>query len=117
VGECAHNFVLLHTLRSCYRLLADGVFVSRARIYDLPGAREELLSQHRAIFHAIRDGDPAGARAASVAHIAFVEKASAEAERSGEWERVAALRLHQRSDPQAPRARRKPSRRPAAARS
>ncbi|MCT8999849.1 FadR/GntR family transcriptional regulator [Chelativorans intermedius] len=109
VGECAHNFVLLHTLRSCYRLLADGVFVSRARIYDLPGAREELLAQHRAIFHAIRDGDPAAARAAAVAHIAYMEKKSAEAERTGEWERIATLRLRQRAG------QRKPNRRPAAA--
>jgi GntR family transcriptional regulator, transcriptional repressor for pyruvate dehydrogenase complex len=98
VGECAHNFMLLHTLRSCYRLLADGVFYSRARIYDLPGAREELLAQHKAIFVAIRDGDPAAARKAAVAHIAYVEKASAEAERTGEWERVAGLRLKQRSE-------------------
>jgi GntR family transcriptional repressor for pyruvate dehydrogenase complex len=29
IGECAHNIILLHTLRSCYRLLADGVFFSR----------------------------------------------------------------------------------------
>jgi len=98
VGECAHNFVLLHTLRSCYRLLAEGVFYSRARIYHLPGAREELLAQHRAIFTAIHDGDPAEARAAAVAHIAYVQKASAEAERAGEWERVADLRLRHRSD-------------------
>jgi Transcriptional regulators len=98
VGECAHNFVLLHTLRSCYRLLADGVFYNRARIYDLPGAREALLAQHSAIFRAIRDGDPAAARKASVDHIAYVEKASAQAERTGEWERVAGLRLRQRME-------------------
>ncbi|WP_163265943.1 FCD domain-containing protein [Chelativorans alearense] len=112
VGECAHNFVLLHTLRSCYRLLADGVFYSRARIYDLPGAREELLAQHRAIYEAIRDGEPAVARKAAIAHIAYVEKASAEAERTGEWERIAKLRLHQRSTE---RAGRRQTRRSAAA--
>lgn len=118
VGECAHNFVLLHTLRSCYRLLADGVFYSRARIYDLPGAREELLAQHRAIFLAIRDGDPARARSAAVAHIAYVERASREAERTGEWERIAELRLQQRAGVEArghQRPRRKSSNRPATA--
>ncbi|WEX08469.1 FCD domain-containing protein [Chelativorans sp. AA-79] len=98
VGECVHNFVLLHTLRSCYRLLAEGVFYSRARIYHLPGARDELLAQHGAIYEAIRDGDPGAARAAAVAHIAYVQEASAEAERTGEWERVAGLRLRHRSD-------------------
>lgn len=101
VGECAHNFVLLHTLRSCYRLLAEGVFYHRARIYDLPGAREALLAQHSAIFIAIRDGDPAAARKAAVDHIVYVEKASMEAERTGEWERVSQLRLHQRAGPEA----------------
>jgi GntR family transcriptional repressor for pyruvate dehydrogenase complex len=30
IGECAHNIILLHTLRSCYRLLAEGVFYNRA---------------------------------------------------------------------------------------
>ncbi|WP_274427017.1 FCD domain-containing protein [Chelativorans sp. YIM 93263] len=97
VGECAHNFVLLHTLRSCYRLLADGVFYSRARIYDLPGARESLLAQHKAIFLAIRDGDPAAGRKAAIDHIAYVQMASTEAERTGEWERISQLRLRQRS--------------------
>ncbi|MDZ5698936.1 FCD domain-containing protein [Chelativorans sp. M5D2P16] len=117
VGECAHNFVLLHTLRSCYRLLADGVFYSRARVYDLPGAREDLLSQHRAIFLAIRDGDPAAARSASVDHIAYVEWASTEAERTGEWEHIAKLRLQQRSSPEVKAMRSGRSRRSAAAKS
>jgi len=98
VGECVHNFVLLHTLRSCYRLLAEGVFYNRARIYHLPGAREELLAQHRAIFMAIRDGNPGAAREAAMAHISYVQKASAEAERIHERERVADLRLRHRSD-------------------
>ncbi|MFC6486694.1 FCD domain-containing protein [Nitratireductor sp. GCM10026969] len=117
VGECTHNFVLLHTLRSCYRLLADGVFYSRARVYGLPGAREDLLSQHRAIFLAIRDGDPATARSASVDHIAYVEWASTEAERTGEWEHIAKLRLQQRSSPEAKAVRSGRSRRSAAAKS
>ena len=97
VGECAHNLILLHTLRSCYRLLADGVFFNRARVYDLPGAREDLLAQHQAIFHAVREGDPEAARSAAVEHISYVERASVAAERASEWERVAALRLQQRS--------------------
>lgn len=100
VGECTHNFVLLHTLRSCYRLLADGVFYNRARIYNLPGAREALLAQHRAIFDAIREGDPAAARQAAIDHITYVEEASTQAEREGEWARVAELRLRQRAKSQ-----------------
>ncbi len=47
IGEAAHNIILLHTLRACYRLLSDGVFLNRAMIYELPGARDKLLAQHR----------------------------------------------------------------------
>lgn len=96
VGECAHNIVLLHTLRACYRLLSDGVFLNRARIYELPDARNTLLAQHRAIHDAIVAGNPEAARVAAVAHIDFVEKATFQAERSGDWQRISRLRLHQR---------------------
>ena len=96
VGECAHNIVLLHTLRACYRLLSDGVFLNRARIYELPDARNTLLAQHRAIHDAIVAGNPEAARAAAVAHIDVVEKATFQAERSGDWQRISRLRLHQR---------------------
>ena len=97
VGECAHNIVLLHTLRSCYRLLADGVFLSRTLIYKTPATQEVLLAQHRAIYDAIAAGNPQAAREAARAHIDYVEKAMNEAERNGEWQRVSRLRLRQRS--------------------
>ena len=40
VVESAHNILLMHALRSCYRLLQNGVFFSRALVYGLPGARD-----------------------------------------------------------------------------
>jgi GntR family transcriptional regulator, transcriptional repressor for pyruvate dehydrogenase complex len=98
IGECAHNIILLHTLRSCYRLLADGVFHNRLMIFALPDAREALLVQHKAIHDAVVAGDPDAARAAAVRHIDFVERAMAEADRSHDWRRVSRLRLSQRSD-------------------
>lgn len=96
VGECAHNIVLLHTLRSCYRLLADGVFLSRTLIYRMRQAQDVLLAQHRAIHDAIVAGDALAARKAARDHIDYVERAMNEAERSGEWQRVSRLRLRQR---------------------
>ncbi|WP_099866207.1 FadR/GntR family transcriptional regulator [Pararhizobium haloflavum] len=99
VGECAHNIVLLHTLRSCYRLLSDGVFYNRSLIYGLPGAREKLLQQHLAIAQAVVSADPNAARTAAEAHIDFVTAAMHEAERTGDWERIARLRLRQRTGP------------------
>jgi GntR family transcriptional regulator, transcriptional repressor for pyruvate dehydrogenase complex len=97
VGECAHNIVLLHTLRSCYRLLSDGVFHNRLLIFDLPGAREALLSQHLAIQDAIGRRDPAAARQAATEHISYVERAMIDAERNCDWQRVSRLRLRQRT--------------------
>ncbi len=97
VGECAHNIILLHTLRSCYRLLSDGILRNRTMIYDLPGVREAIFEQHRAIHAAIAAGDPGAARAAAVAHIDSVRNALGEAERTGDWQRVSRLRLKQRA--------------------
>ncbi len=97
VGECAHNIVLLHTLRSCYRLLSEGVFFNRSLLYAFAGAREKLLAQHVAIYDSIMRGDAAGAREASETHIDFVAASIQEVERSSDWERVSRLRLKQRS--------------------
>jgi len=97
VGECAHNIILLHTLRSCYRLLSDGILRNRSMIYHLPGVREKIFGQHRAIHAAIAGSQPAEARIAAVEHIDFVRSAMAEAERTGDWQRVSRLRLKQRS--------------------
>lgn len=101
IGECAHNVILLHTLRSCYRLLSDGVFYNRSMVYGFRGARAQLLEQHKAIYQAVMDGNPPAARKAAQDHIAFVERAMAEAERTGEWERIAGLRRRQREKAQA----------------
>ncbi|RWH74182.1 MAG: FCD domain-containing protein [Mesorhizobium sp.] len=98
ICECAHNIILLHTLRSCYRLLSEGVFQNRLLVFNVPGARETLLSQHRAIYAAVKAGDPAAARQAAMDHITHVERTMAEAERSGDWQRVSRLRLMQRSE-------------------
>lgn len=97
IGECAHNIILLHTLRSCYRLLTEGVFYNRAMVYNLPGAREQLLAQHVAIYDAVVEGNAEAGRRAAQAHIDFVAKAMNDAERSGNWERVSMLRLQQRA--------------------
>ncbi len=98
VGECAHNIILLHTLRSCYKLLADGVFQNRLVVFALPAAREALLAQHKAIHRAVAAGDPPAARQAAMDHITYLERAMAEAERSSDWQRISRLRLKQRLD-------------------
>jgi GntR family transcriptional repressor for pyruvate dehydrogenase complex len=58
VSECAHNIILLHTLRSCYKLHMNGVFYNRTLLYGMPGVRAALLTQHEAIADAILGHDP-----------------------------------------------------------
>lgn len=96
IGESAHNVILLHTLRACYRLLSDGIFFNREMLFAAPGAGDRLLAQHRAIYDAIMAGDPKAARAASEAHIDFIVQATRDAERTGNWDRTSRLRLQQR---------------------
>lgn len=93
IGEMAHNLVLLHTLRACYRLLAEGVFNNRSRLYRIPEARRELLSQHKTIAHAILDGDGAAAETAARAHIDYVISATEGLEMQADRERISSLRL------------------------
>lgn len=92
IGEAAHNVVLMHTLRSCYRLLEGGVFYNRKRLYHHPAARTEILNQHVALFEAVRSKDPEGARRAAEHHIDYVRNAVAEAEGMHEREQLAGLR-------------------------
>ncbi len=96
IGESAHNIILLHTLRACYRLLSNGIFFHRSIVFAAPGASDRLLAQHEAIYDAIMAADPQQARAAAQAHIDFIITATREAERSGEWTRISQLRIQQR---------------------
>lgn len=97
IGECAHNTILLHTLRSCYRLLSDGVFFNRALVYAHSGTRDLLLKQHMNIYQAILDGNADAAKRAAEYHMEYVAETMREAERANDWARVSDLRRQQRS--------------------
>lgn len=97
IGEAAHNIVLLHTLRACYRLLEQGIFFHRHLVFASEYARAQLLTQHEAICDAIIRAEPAVAKAAAQAHIDYIADAIREAERTGEWQRISQLRMQQRS--------------------
>ena len=102
IGEAAHNIVLLHTLRACYRLLEQGIFFHRHLVFSSEAARGALLAQHEAIASAILAGDGPAARAAAQAHMDYIAAAIREAGRSGEWQRISQLRLQKRgATPQA----------------
>ena len=98
IGECAHNIILLHTLRSCYRLLADDVFFNRDLVYHNSDMRQQLFEQHHAIYDGVIAGDASAASQAAQAHIAFVEKATRDAEQHGDRSQISSLRLAQREN-------------------
>jgi len=103
IGECAHNIILLHTLRSCYRLLSDDVFYNREKIYGGSGVRDKLLEQHTAIFDSVMNGDADAACTAAKNHILYVEQATREVEQKVDWSAISELRLAQRNDSNKPR--------------
>ncbi|MBW8444158.1 MAG: FadR family transcriptional regulator [Arenimonas sp.] len=102
IGEAAHNIILLHTLRACYRLLSEGIFFNRKAVFALANARERLLEQHVAIHAAILAGDGEAAKRAAQAHIDFVMQAVEDSARADEWGRVAKLRLIRRDNTSQP---------------
>jgi GntR family transcriptional repressor for pyruvate dehydrogenase complex len=93
ISDCAHNVVLLHTLRASYRLLADGVFYNRGLLYGHAGSRDRLFAQHLAIAAAILDRDAPAARAAAAAHMDYVAAAVAERQRESAREQVSERRM------------------------
>ena len=94
IVEASHNVILLHMMRSMYDLLRQGVFYNRQAMFER-GGTEDLLEQHRAINDALQRRDAAGARAAVVAHLDYVEAALTDLRRAQENEAVARRRLQQ----------------------
>ncbi len=110
VSDCAHNVVLTHTLRACYRLLQGGVFYNRALLYGRDDCRDHLIAQHRAIAAAIMEGDAAAARDAAVAHIDYVAAAVTAQQKAEERQLVSARRrVAAEARLEAPRGRRGPA--------
>lgn len=97
IGEAAHNIVLMHTMRACYRLLSDDIFYNRHLIFTVDGAHAAVMRQHVAIHDAICEGNADAARIAAEAHIDFILETTRQAEQSEEWNRISRLRLNQRS--------------------
>jgi GntR family transcriptional repressor for pyruvate dehydrogenase complex len=97
IGEMAHNLVLLHTLRSCYKLLSEGVFQNRSKLYEKAGGRQHLFEQHMAIADAVLAGNSELAAKAARDHMTYVMEKSTELENEVERERISSLRFRQRS--------------------
>jgi DNA-binding FadR family transcriptional regulator/TRAP-type mannitol/chloroaromatic compound transport system permease small subunit len=77
IAKAAHNQVLLHIMRSLFKLLRKDVFFNRMRLYSHHGSQDLLLNQHREIYEAIIAGDPKRARSAAEKHLGYVKEMAA----------------------------------------
>jgi GntR family transcriptional repressor for pyruvate dehydrogenase complex len=84
---------MLHMLRSMFDLLRQGVFYNRQVMFRNRMTRDQLLDQHRAMNQALQARDPAAARAAVEAHLAYVEQAFVDQTRAERNESIARQRL------------------------
>lgn len=97
IGECTHNVILIHTLRSCYALFSDDVFFNRKVIYEKTGSRQILLEQHRAICQAIISGDSQKAAEEAKAHITYIQNITNDLKQEEQRQAVSLQRLEQRA--------------------
>jgi len=98
IVEASHNVIMLHMMRSMYRLLQEGVFYNRKVMFKHRTTRAHLLDQHRAINAALQRRDPAGARQAVEAHLDYVAECLQNEVRAEANEEVARLRLDHVTD-------------------
>lgn len=73
IAECAHNVVLLHTLRSLFSTLEKSISANLTNLFEKKDARGHVMAQHQALYEAIMAGKPDEARSAVHAHLVFVE--------------------------------------------
>lgn len=73
IAAASENAVLYQVMSSLFGLLESSISESREKLYQQPDMVEALYRQHLALCEAIARGDAEGARAASDAHLSFVE--------------------------------------------
>jgi GntR family transcriptional repressor for pyruvate dehydrogenase complex len=93
IYEAAHNAVLLHIMRALSELLRSNIFYSRQQLYQRPGVREKLLTQHVAIAEAIIAGKAKMAEAAAASHVACTFETVEDIRRDGKRLEASLLRV------------------------
>ncbi|WP_338547883.1 FCD domain-containing protein [Roseovarius phycicola] len=78
VYEASHNIVLLQIMRALSRMLRQGVFMNREKLYTMPEVRNVLKDQHLRIIETILSRDPEAAGEASEAHMNYTQLALSE---------------------------------------
>ena len=73
IAECAHNAVMLHTMRALFQMLAQSIASNLDYLFQHTEARSKVMEQHTAIYEAIMGSDAAAAKGAIHDHLAYVE--------------------------------------------
>lgn len=74
IAEASHNVIVGHLTASLLRLMRDNLRRNLSELMQVPAAREQLLEQHRSVWHAIEQGDADQALAAAASHIGYVRQ-------------------------------------------
>jgi GntR family transcriptional regulator, transcriptional repressor for pyruvate dehydrogenase complex len=74
IAEASHNVIVGHLTASLLRLMRDNLRRNLSELMQVPAAKEALLEQHRAVWHAIEKGDAEQAVTAAASHIGYVRQ-------------------------------------------
>jgi GntR family transcriptional repressor for pyruvate dehydrogenase complex len=74
IAEASHNVIVGHLTASLLRLMRDNLRRNLSELMQVPAAKEQLLDQHRAVWHAIEQGDAGQALDAAANHIGYVRQ-------------------------------------------
>jgi len=93
IAEAAHNVLIAHQTASLMRVIHGHVSSNLEHLHARPERWEQLRSQHRAIWQAVREHRPEAAAAAARTHIEFVSQSMADNARDEERRHTALRRL------------------------
>ncbi|RJE81310.1 FadR/GntR family transcriptional regulator [Paracoccus sp. JM45] len=96
IVEASHNIIALHMMRAMQDLLRQGMLFNRAKVFETPKLRDQLLDQHIAINTALQKRDGPAARSALEVHLDCVAIALADQRRIEGQDILAKLRLQNR---------------------
>lgn len=93
IGDAAHNVLIGHLSGALLRLMNDNIRLNLGELKSVPAATRLLMTQHTAIYEAVRDKKPQAARSAAETHIDFVRETLAQTLRSVARRETAERRL------------------------
>ena len=94
IGDAAHNVLIGHLSGVLLRMMHDNIRLNLGELKSVPAASRLLMTQHAAIYNAVRERKPQAARSAAETHIDFVRETLAQTLRSVARRETAERRLH-----------------------